>query len=134
MKFYPLNPIERALMSDVIAALRSKIERLDSLERLFTKAFEEDAADIDLQIEKWTTYADVIRVVAYEEEEYNRKTLMEQERGWNNGWDVPAQLFNEAFDAVISLVLEVYVFQPPIHKEEISKQVKLLQSIKEIRN
>lgn len=134
MELFPLDIRKEILLSDILSSIKSKIIHLDGMERLAAEMVKKDTSAIDKEIEKWNLYADVLRAVAYHDDEFNRQTLMYEQRGWESEWDVPIDLFNEAWKEIRAMIEEIHYFQLPKFKSNYEKQLKLLDEIHVFRN
>lgn len=147
-KLFRMTVKRKIMLSDIVAILDIRLDsvgehgfgRLLVLEndQLTEEKRKEKLIWLDYQLRELSLIHDVLMVVSLHEDEVFLNIHLKEDRGWENEWDVPLDVFNESIDKMIE-ILKLFQSKKVVevsekHLKEYNSKIKLLLDIKSFRN
>lgn len=141
---FRLTKKRKWILERIITHLNQKIETLDE-NSLGHMMIEENDQLTDDEKEKcfaarretlapFILYHDVLETVRHHREDWLLKLHRKEEREWENEWDIPLALFNEAIDETTDYLKNLRDNSKPEHQDSFYERIDLLQTLKTHRN
>ena len=131
----------RIVLDGIITTLNIRLESIDQdgYGRMLAESYPEEKRtarikELDEELENLYLIHDVLETVACHKDEWNRIRFIKVDRGWEDEWDIPKEVFNEALNGMIGILKRFQKSAPEKNKDNYEKKIAFLQSLKDFRN